>query len=116
MRSIKLNGVYEVGSLEHGIFTNLIESSSSLGKINLGFVDLSEKNLKDLSKLIFQCTNLKSIDLSGNNVVGSYEHEIFTNLIKSSSTLQHIDLFNVNLCEKNSLELSKLKCFCQGLL
>lgn len=52
------------------------------------------------------CSNLKTINLGWNKTVGSSEHGIFRNLVKSSYSLESIDLSNLELSETNTKDLS----------
>lgn len=115
LKIINLRDNKIVGSSDHGIFTGLIKSASSLEVIGLGSINLNKANAKKLSKILGHCSNLKRISLSGNEILGSSEHGIFDNLIKSASTLKSIDLQFINLKKKNSIKFSTLFAHCSKL-
>lgn len=114
LKVINLSENEKVGFLKHEIFNSLI-NSSSLKKMYLNGISLNERNAIELSKLFGYCSNLKSIELGGNEIIGSTEHGIFENLIKSSSSLENIDLWKVDLNERNAKEFSKLLNHCSNL-
>lgn len=97
------------------IFKNLCKSSATLESLNLYFCELDEQNVKGISNLFLQCTNLNSIDLSWNKNICPKNYQIFRNLGKSSSFLEKLDLSSCDIDEDSIKQISYLISNCFNL-
>lgn len=116
LKSVKLSFNSNVGTTKFPIFQSLYKSSSTLENLDLQDCNLNEENIGEISNLLFKCSNIKFIDLSGNRNIGFTKHKIFKNLYKSCNFLETLDLQNCNLSAEISgiffdylLHFSKLK-------
>lgn len=113
LKSFNFSSNRKIGSTTLPIFKNLSHSSATLE--NLDFVyGLNGTNLKNLSNLLLKCTQIKSINLSGNGYVGETSHLIFQRLIHSAATLKILKL-NGCLNDENLSSLSNLLSHCNNL-
>lgn len=104
-----------VGSTKHPIFKSLITSSKTLENIDFFGCDIKDEAIKNLTELFKDCTNIKSLNFSGNECIGLTKHPVFESLKLSSNKLETLNFDHCYLKEEAIKNLSELFENCSNL-
>lgn len=115
LRKIFFKNQNAIGKTKQKFFKNLVNSSIFIEDFQIISCQLNKRNVKQITKLFSECSNLKTVKFSEEISIGKTNSPIFENLCLSANSLNILDFSKCNLNKKNMVNLSNLFSKCSNL-